>query len=150
MLELVIGMVISSLVITMVYFIYDNLSRQVIVYGQQQDQLMEYTMFQSLFSKDIKLSKTFEVIDDHNIAIEVLDEDVHYFFQKERIIRKGIALDTFNIKVLKISFDQNEKIEEKYKLIKLKTEVLGATFDVFESKEISLAKRMNTYLLDEH
>ncbi|WP_108808719.1 PulJ/GspJ family protein [Aquimarina spinulae] len=150
MLELVIGMVISSLVITMVYVIYDNLSRQVVVYADQQDDLMTYNQFQNLFSKDVQLSTSIDIDDDKHIVLESANKEIHYFFKTEKIIRKAEAVDTFNIKVLEVLFDQNEKIEEKYQIIKLKIEILGTSFDFFESKEISLASRMNNYLLDEY
>ncbi|MEB3346037.1 hypothetical protein U6A24_11225 [Aquimarina gracilis] len=150
MLELVIGMVISSLVVTMVYFIYDNLSRQVVEYSKQQDELMEYNMFQRLLSKDIQLSKELKVVDDEHVVFDNFNKEVHYFFQKERIIRKETSIDTFNIKTLSVDFKQSDKIDEKYQLIRLKTEILGANFEIFESKEVSIAKRMNDYLLNEH
>ena len=94
MLELVIGMVISSLVITMVYVIYDNLSRQVVVYADQQDDLMAYNQFQNLFSKDVQLSKSIDIDDDKHIVLEVFNKEVHYFFKTEKIIRKAEAIDT--------------------------------------------------------
>ena len=150
MLELVIGMVISSLVISMVYVIYDNISRQVIEYTKQQDDLVEYHQFQSLFSKDVQLSKSIDIDNDKHIALEVKNKEIHYFFEKERIIRKSVTIDTFNLKVLEVEFNQNKKIEEKYQLMKLKIEMLGTSLDLFESKEISLAMRMNNYLLDEY
>lgn len=150
MLELVIGMVISSLVISMVYVIYDNISRQVIEYTKQQDDLVEYHQFQSLFSKDVQLSKSIDIDNDKHIALEVKNKEIHYFFEKEKIIRKSVTIDTFNLKVLEVEFNQNKKIEEKYQLMKLKIEMLGTSLDLFESKEISLAMRMNNYLLDEH
>ncbi|GAA4272070.1 hypothetical protein GCM10022258_13640 [Aquimarina gracilis] len=134
----------------MVYFIYDNLSRQVVEYSKQQDELMEYNMFQRLLSKDIQLSKELKVVDDEHVVFDNFNKEVHYFFQKERIIRKETSIDTFNIKTLSVDFKQSDKIDEKYQLIRLKTEILGANFEIFESKEVSIAKRMNDYLLNEH
>ena len=150
MLELVIGMVISSLVITMAYVVYDNVSRQVIEYTKQQDNLVAYHQFQNLFSKDVQLSKSIDVNTDKHITLQVKNNEIHYFFEKEKVIRKAVAIDTFNLKILEAEFNQNEKIEEKYQLIKLKIEMLGTSLDLFESKEISLATRMNNYLLDEY
>ncbi|WP_165944070.1 hypothetical protein, partial [Aquimarina spinulae] len=91
-----------------------------------------------------------DIDDDKHIVLESANKEIHYFFKTEKIIRKAEAVDTFNIKVLEVLFDQNEKIEEKYQIIKLKIEILGTSFDFFESKEISLASRMNNYLLDEY
>ncbi|WP_132066316.1 PulJ/GspJ family protein, partial [Aquimarina spinulae] len=93
MLELVIGMVISSLVITMVYVIYDNLSRQVVVYADQQDDLMTYNQFQNLFSKDVQLSTSIDIDDDKHIVLESANKEIHYFFKTEKIIRKAEAVD---------------------------------------------------------
>ncbi|MBP2832833.1 hypothetical protein J8281_11610 [Aquimarina sp. U1-2] len=149
-LELVIGITISSLVITMVYVIYDNLSRQVITYSRQQDELMIYHQFEGLFSKDIQLSKKLSVIDKAHIVLDMHDKEIHYFFKNDEIIRKEETLDTFRLKVMDVNFKSEEKIEEKCTRVRLKTKLLGADFEIFESKEISLAQRMNDYLLDEY
>lgn len=119
-------------------------------YSRQQDQLMVYTQFEGLFSKDLQLSQEVSVVDEEHMVMNIHDKEIHYFFEKEHIIRKTETLDTFKLKVVRIDFKDEQKIDEKYQYLKLKTELLGASFEVFESKEISLAKRMNDYLLNEH
>lgn len=150
MLELVMAMVISSLVISMVYVIYDNLSRQVIVYSKQQDELMAYNQFQAIFSKEVQLSKSLQIPTDNSIVLSVNDKEVRYVFEKQGVLRKGETIETFMMPIVAVNFNQKETIEEQYRLLKFKTILLGTEVDFFESKEISLAERINTYLLSEY
>lgn len=150
MLELMIGMVISSLIITMVYYIYDNLSKQVVMYTRQQNDLALYNQFQSFLSKDIRLSNTI-AITDNSVALMHYNKEIKYTFLKDKIIRKAEkTIDTFGIKVLGVTLNETEKIEERYQFVKLKLNVIGTTIDFFESKEISLASRINKHFLNEH
>lgn len=150
MMEMMVGLVISSLVISMVYIIYENISKQVSQYYSDQNELMEYNQFQSLFSKDIRLAKGLQIINDNQIIVDLFSEKATYFFEKDYILRKTKVLDTFHIKVVALEVGRKDEITSKNKNIRLKTELLDQEIIIFEEKEIALAERLNRYLLIEH
>lgn len=149
-LELVIGLVISSIVISMVYVIYENISKQMIEYSLQQEELMEYNQFQSILFKDIKLAKELVIIDQKHIRLDMQSKQIDYFFYRDNIVRKSNAKETFNLKVLGVEFNNREKVLEEQQTIKLKTSLLGQEIIVFEEKPISRAKQINNYFLSEY
>ncbi len=145
-LELVIGMVVSSLVISMVYSIYDNISRQMIQYKNQQDELMEYNQFQSIFHKDIKWSNEIVTMDSEKIALRGTSDTIVYNFLDNAIIRKATAsLDTFGIRVINVTYPDKEEGVKNYEIIELTTRLLNNDVTIFESKRNTLATRINTH-----
>jgi len=148
--ELVIGLAISSIIISMVYLIYSNISKQVIEYSVQQDELMEYNQFQNVLSADIRLCKQLIAIDKMSLRLAMADEKIHYFFEKEYSIRKGKTQDTFRIQVKNMELSSKDRVEEDYQMVRLKTTLLGQEIIVFEEKKISLAERLNNYFLSEY
>ncbi|WAC02710.1 hypothetical protein N7U66_03300 [Lacinutrix neustonica] len=148
--ELVIGLAISSIVISMVYIIYTNISKQIVEYSKQQSELMEYNQFQNIWSADIRLCNELMPVDPKRVKLLMAQEDIQYFFANGHVIRQGKTRDTFNINVKELELNAKESIDEHYQVIRLKTTLLGQDIIVFEEKKITLAKRLNNYLLGEY
>jgi len=143
-LELTLGLLIVSLVIGMVYFIYTNITQQIMIYSKNQEVLVGYHRFQEVFSRDVKLSKNIE-FQDKQIEIDIFAEKITYTVKENKIIRHARVNDTFNIKVSDVSYKMNDKLITKYNTIKLSTEVLGRNVVFFEFKPIPVSKKINEY-----
>ena len=148
--ELIIGLVISSVIITMVYQIFTNISRQIVQYAKDQNELREFNQFQQLFYADIHLCKQLLFVNQSHIKLMMRENEIDYFFKDSLIQRLGKAKDNFAINVLEVIFNSNDKVSEDYQTIKLKTNILGEEVVIFEVKKISLAAQLNSYFLSEH
>lgn len=143
-LELTIGLLIVSLVIGMVYFIYNNITQQIVSYSKDQEALIVYHQFQDVFSRDVKLSKNIS-FQDKRIEIHIFAEKITYNVRENEIIRNGKIQDTFDIKVADVTYKVNRKSINKYQTIKFSTEVLGRKVDFFEFKSLPVSQKINEF-----
>ena len=148
--ELVIGMAISSLIITITYLIYTNISKQLVEYQLHQNELMEYNQFQSVLAKDVMLCTRLQIVNAQHIELVIAGDQIEYFFEEDQIIRKTNTTQTFDIKIQEVLLNNSERIDEEYKTIQLKLNLLGQQIIVFEEKKISNADHINHYFLDEY
>ncbi|MDO6758568.1 prepilin-type N-terminal cleavage/methylation domain-containing protein [Tamlana sp. 2_MG-2023] len=146
--ELVVGMAISSIIISMVYLIYTNITRQITVYTFHQAELMEYNQFQNVLAIDVKMCRQLSYVDHKHIKLNMATNDIDYFFREGLVIRKSMTQDTFKIKVKEIALNTNEYIHDEYKTIRLTMSLLGEDVMVFEEKKIALAEQLNNFFLD--
>lgn len=149
MMEVLIGLLVSSLVIGMVYFIYSNLSGQIFTYINQQDEIMEYNQFQNLWHTDVRLSKQLTVDSPKQVSLTMPLQDVTYIFENEYILRKAQRLDTFNIKTSKVEISKDEQSSPSYYTIKLFTTLLEQEVTIFEEKRVHLADQINDQFIIE-
>ncbi|HET6227841.1 MAG TPA: prepilin-type N-terminal cleavage/methylation domain-containing protein [Bacteroidia bacterium] len=103
LIELLIGMLISSIVITFGYLAYRFTNEQYLGYKQIKEQLVEVSQFNTVFSEDLRraeiVSSTANTIEMYYKQIPALD----YEFAADYVVRKANALtDTFNIAAVRI------------------------------------------------
>lgn len=149
--ELVVALAISSLVIGMVYIIYDHINRQMVQYSMQQNELMEYNQFQSFFTSDIYLCDEIKMKKDDELVLIFNDKEFIYGFKPDYITRNRLfTVDTFKVKTNGLEFNKADEIDGDYNTINLTIDLLKQSVVLFESKRINLADKINSHFLDEH
>lgn len=148
-LELMVGLVVTAIVIAMVYFIYTNISRQVISYMAQQQELMEYNQFQSIWHQDVQGCKTIMIKDNRHLVLHMPQQKITYRFTPEYILRRTRTLDTFWVpaKEVKITPVADDVKEARYQTIRIQTVLLEQEIEIFEEKKVALADQINNFFI---
>lgn len=150
LLEMIIGLTISSIIIAMVYLIYSNISRQMVSYTQQQNELMEYNQFQNVWSREIQLAKRINAETLREIRLELNKQHIEYRLEESQIIRESKTVDTFDIPVKEVTITLKQGKKVDHQIFIIKTELLGQEMTIFEEKQLTVAQKINEYFLNEH
>lgn len=150
--ELLVGLVVSSLIIGMMYTIYAQINKQLFVYKAQQDELMTFNQFKQLLSNDVQRSKQIEKQNDGSLVLTFSDERYTYTMKEKFVIRNrnnGIR-DTLAIAITKMDLDLASTEDSEYQTLRMTTHLLDEEIVLFEAKRTSVAERINALFLDEY
>lgn len=147
--ELLIGLVISSIIIGMVYTIYVQFNKQLITYSKDQSITMEFNQFRQVLSKDIYYCKDFSFNNDDELELIFSENVFTYKFLKDKIVRKRNNIeDEFQLPNGKIVYKYH--IEQGYKEVEVFLQVFNREVILFENKIVPLDIRMNEFLISEY
>lgn len=150
--ELLVGLVVSSLIIGMMYTIYAQINKQLFVYKAQQDELMTFNQFKQLLSNDVQRAKQIEKQNDGSLVLTFSDERYTYTMKEKFVIRNrnnGIR-DTLAIAITKMDLDLASTEDSEYQTLRMTTHLLDEEIVLFEAKRTSVAERINALFLDEY
>lgn len=144
--ELLIGLVISSIVIGMVYTIYVQFNKKLIMYGKDQSEIMEFNQFRQVFAKDICFAKDFSV-EDNELRIDFFDAVYVYKFLDNKIIRtRNTVEDVFKISGSKVFF----KNYKEFKMVSVSLKLLNENVTLVENKKMPIDVRLNELFVNEY
>ena len=118
LMELLIGMIISSIVISFCYMSYSMIYKQYMNYKAVKVELVEALELNSVLNSDI--SKAEKIVFDNNKLILIKEENksFEYNFLEKYILRKtGEVVDTFNLIPLNIVSKQIASVSSSSALI---------------------------------
>lgn len=99
--ELIMTMLISSVIIGIVYYVYMLFSHQFSNYREKANAIDEYLILKKAFQEDIDAASTIKTTSDNEVVClgRPMVNEVHYIFNQENIIRSTAGTqDTFHIK----------------------------------------------------
>jgi hypothetical protein len=151
--ELLVGMVISSIIIGMMYTIYVQINEQMLGHNKNQQELMEFNQFRQILSKDMLLAKSIEGSNEKEFKLTFNKEDYTYTLNENMIIRdrNNSVKDTFNLVFTRMEIKEDDKDgAQGNKTLLLTTKLLGEEIILFESKSIANANQINDLYLNEY
>jgi hypothetical protein len=148
--ELLIGMVISAIIIGMTYTIYAQINKQLYVYQQNQDEIMEFNQFRQVFSKDIALCQYFKLLNNRELCLVFSNGNYAYRFENSQVVREreeGIK-DTFKLSVAQLVVKEEIGTISKHQTVQVHTSLLQEKIELFESKKEPIAITINNLFVD--
>jgi type II secretory pathway component PulJ len=140
--ELLVGLVVSSLIMGMIYGIYVQLNKQLVTYDLTRQELMVFNQFKQLLASDFALANSIEQTGNTTITFDFSDKEYTYQFLSNVAIRtrENNVKDTFAIAIM--DFDLNTNPNSFHTLV-VHTRLMNETIQLYESKEIELASQIN-------
>ncbi len=130
LIELLIGMIISSIVITFCYMSYTMISKQYMNYKLIKEELVDALQFNSILNNDIEKANSIHFNENKLIIVTEFNEILEYNFVERYILRNSDAVvDTFNLMPVNVApnFVLNDGDAENKLLVSFSfdAEVLG-------------------------
>lgn len=146
-LEIVFSLAIISILITMVYTLYNNLNFQVHNYGKNSDAISQYNLLNVVLKRDIHNAKTL----DYSSGILALHTNkglIEYKYKNETLIRiynkkqdtLSCAVKTFQIQ------DSNVVFKPSFKKLNVTFQVLGQDIKGVYYKDFGVSNAVNKEL----
>ncbi len=137
-LEMLINMVIMSIIVTMVYYLYTSFSQQVYSYQNATDEGRVLQSWYGQLKKDCYLANKIIETPDGVLEFHFYDNHmVHYKYENQRLLRLQ-ATDTLDMKALKLDTETFEHVltnEQLVYKIAVATELFGETIDIAVAKK---------------
>lgn len=152
-LESLITLMLISIIIALSYALISLIGKQLSLFEKENNQIMEYNLFNSTLINDINNSSGFE-LDNNNLILASYDKQrISYSIQKNYILRhqqQRIELDTFKILVVSNSFFISDGKNQSKDLLKLRLGVLNDTVTTNYYLQKNNADVINKTLFDEN
>ena len=140
--ELLVGMVVASMVITMVYTIINHITGQLNAFKEHGDVIMEYNQLKMVLDRDIYHSTEYKFKENELILVNGKSEIRYHFKDKYMVRNNQKSMDTLWISNRVLS---TEDITPDVFGIQLS--LFDGKYTYFASKEKKLNQRINQYFL---
>jgi hypothetical protein len=113
-LEVMVGMVLSGMVISMVYSVYIYSHQHLFKFTHVQSNLRNYYEFSSTLNRDIEQGNEITKINSEEIDIKLNDKSIQYEFTQDYVLRNiNSHSDTFFIAVTEVNMNLINELKEK-------------------------------------
>jgi len=142
LMNFVVGMIITSIIMSSFYEGYQYMSEEVNMYRDQNNSILDALNFQVNLNKDMLNAQTITLVSDDEILVTNLFDKYYYEFTDEYILKKtDDVTDTFKIKVAEILFEKQDG--ELIKKISFASKLDGKPIQYNFSKEYSAEQIVN-------
>ena len=146
MLEALISLMLMSLIIVISYSLFNLIVKQLSLFNEEHNQVLEYNLFNSTLMSDIESAHNFDIINNQLTLRKYNETELNYTITANYILRKNtIKTDTFKVQVINYEFVEkrnaslnktlqiklyalNDTIKTNYFLNKDNSEVINAKY----------------------
>ena len=149
-LEIVIGLAIISIIISMTYGIYVMLNRQLLEYNSNSEAINFYNELDGHIRRDFYNANKLHFNEESMILLNSF-EKVSYEIIDQKMIRiKNSVIDTFPVTVKEfIPSFENELLMKRHKKLQITYEVLGVPIKAVYIKDFGTYDQINNLNLNE-
>lgn len=145
LMNFVVGMIITSIIMSSFYAGYQYMNEEVNMYHDQNNSILDALNFQVNMNKDMLNAQTITSLSEDEILVTNLPDKYYYQFREEYILKKtGETTDTFKIKVSDILFEKQDN--DLIKKISFASKLDGKLIQYNFSKEYSAEQIVNLQL----
>ncbi len=127
-LEALISLMLMSILITLIYSTINLIGKQLSLFQEENTEILEYNLFNSVFKNDLYNSSNFKVNYNQILFIKYDGSEVNYTIQKPDILRKNkVTIDTFKIKIL--DYKLNTQLKSNDGQFELRLKLLNETIN---------------------
>lgn len=126
-LEALISLMLMSIIIVISYSLFNLIGKQLSLFNEENNQILEYNLFNSIMISDIENANNFDIIDGIIILKKYDETEIKYSIQNDFILRQHlIKTDTFKVQVINHEFINNRHATLN-KTLQIKLYVLNDT-----------------------
>lgn len=104
-LEALISLMLISIIIGLIYSLFTVVGRQMTLYEKENNEVVEYNLFNNVIKRDIERSNNYKILDNKVFLLDYLDNSITYHIYNGLIIRSNqVKIDTFNFQIRNHSF----------------------------------------------
>ncbi len=146
-LEALISLILMSIIITLTYSVYNIIEKQMLLFKNEHESVLEYNLFNSTFKGDIYNVEDFYA-EDNTINLRYYDDtSISYYFNQSAIIRvTEVKTDTFKLPVLEFKIINPEST---YPGLELTTKILTEPIETNYYLKKSIANSINNHYFNE-
>ena len=145
LMNFVVGMIITSIIMTSFYEAYQYMNEEVNLYRDQNNSVLDALNFQVNMNKDMLRAESITLISEDEILVTNLSDKYYYEFKDDYILKKTDDMtDTFKIKASEILFEKQDN--ELINKITFASKLDGKTIKYNFSKEYSAEQIVNLQL----
>jgi len=138
-LEALISLILISIIIGLIYSLIDIIGKQMSVFGIENNQILEYNLFNTTMKRDIENAVNYEVL-NNEIRLDYYDTKRVSYTRKEDIIIREVFNDpdTFKLNIISYKIYAGPAQKED-KMVEIEMNILNDTIrtNYFLTKNIS-------------
>ena len=129
-LEALISLMLISIIITITYSLSNLMGKQMSLFTEENNQVLEYNLFNTTIMSDIEKSNDFNVNNEVLVLKNYNNTEIRYSINKHEILRqKAVGVDTFKIKVIDYLFLNTDALNPLNKTFRIALNVLNDTIN---------------------
>ena len=145
LMNFVVGMIITSIIMTSFYEAYQYMNEEVNMYRDQNNSVLDALNFQVNMNKDMLRAESITLLSEDEILVTNLSDKYYYEFKDDYILKRtDETTDTFKIKVSEILFEKQDN--EFINKITFTSKLDGKSIKYNFSKEYSAEQIINLQL----
>ncbi len=149
MVDILTGMVITSIIIGMVFYLFTALNKQVYHYGNVRNNLTTYLLLKQDLKLQFELAETIQEI-PNGLSLKRNNDELNYIREEEKLLRfSNGTVDTLSTSITEMKIDSriNEEKELVHKLA-IKLMIEKQEMDCYFFKDYSKKGSINEALVN--
>lgn len=129
-LEALISLMLISIIITITYSLSNLIGKQLSLFTEENNQVLEYNLFNTTIISDIEKSNDFNIDNEVLVLKNYNNTEIRYSINKHEVLRQNtVGIYTFKVRVIDYLFLNTDELNPLNKTFRVSLNVLNDTIN---------------------